>query len=64
MVERKKRVEHVPFELLEEVRERVEEGNAYKEGLAELMAINAQLLILERRAQRQKALALKRKAAR
>jgi len=64
MVERKKRVEHIPFELLEEVRERVEEGNAYKEGLAELMAINAQLLILERRAQRQKALALKRKAAR
>lgn len=64
MVERKKRVEHIPSELLEEVRERVEEGNAYKEGVAELMAINAELLILERRAKRQEELALKRKGSR
>lgn len=64
MVERKKRVEHVPAELLDEVRRRVERGNAYKNAVAELMAINAQLLIVERRARRQQELARKRKAGR
>lgn len=52
MVEGKKRVEHIPNELVDTVRQRVGEGNAYKSGVAELMAINAQLLILERRARR------------
>lgn len=53
MIDRKKRVEHIPSELVEAVRRRVEEGNAYKSGVAELMAINAQLLLLERRARKQ-----------
>jgi hypothetical protein len=53
MVERKKRVEHIPNELVEQVQRRVEQGKAYKNGVAELMAINAQLLILERRARKQ-----------
>jgi hypothetical protein len=55
MVDRKKRVEHIPEELLEAVRSRLEEGNAYKSAVAELMAINAQLLIYRRRARKQQA---------
>ena len=55
MVERKKRVAHIPTELVDTVRARVEQGNAYKRGVAELLAINAQLLILERRARTQQA---------
>jgi hypothetical protein len=57
-------VEHVPNELLGDVRRRVEEGNAYKSGVAELMAINAQILILERRARKQQEAAAKKRAAR
>jgi Family of unknown function (DUF6788) len=60
MVEGNKRVEHVPKELVEPVQRRVAEGKAYKSGVAELMAINAQLLILEHRARRQDALRQKR----
>jgi len=64
MVDRKKRVEHIPEELLDAVRARLEAGNAYKGVVAELMAINAQLLIFERRAHRQQAAASRKKAAR
>lgn len=64
MVERSKRVEHIPNELVDAVRRRVEEGKAYKSGVAELMAINAQLLILERRARKQQQAAGKRRAPR
>lgn len=64
MVDGKKRVEHIPAELVDEVRRRVEEGNAYKGGVAELMAVNAQLLILERRARKQQEAAAKKRAAR
>jgi len=64
MVDGKKRVEHVPDELVGDVRRRVEEGNAYKSGVAELMAINAQILILERRARKQQAAEAKKRAAR
>jgi hypothetical protein len=64
MVDRKKRVEHIPDELLDAVRRRLEEGNAYKSGVAELMAVNAQLLILERRARKQQEAAAKRRAVR
>jgi len=53
MVDAKRHVEHVPAELLDEVRQRVQEGNAYKSDVAELMAINAQLLLLGRRARKQ-----------
>lgn len=64
MVDRQKRVEHVPDELLGAVRGRLAEGNAYKSGVAELMAINAQILILKRRARKQEEAAAKRRAAR
>jgi hypothetical protein len=64
MVDRKKRVEHIPDELVSAVRRRVEQGNAYKSGVAELMAINAQILILERRARKQQEALAKKRAAR
>lgn len=64
MVDRKKRVEHIPDELVSAVRRRVEQGNAYKNGVAELMAINAQILILERRARKQQEIAAKKRAVR
>jgi hypothetical protein len=64
MVDGKKRVEHIPAELLDVVRRRVEEGNAYKSKVAELMALNAQLLILGRRARKQQEAVGKRRARR
>jgi len=64
MVDGKKRVEHVPNELLEAVRARLEEGNSYKSEVAELMAINAQLLLLGRRARKLEEAAASKKAAR
>jgi len=60
MVEGKKTVEYVPAELLEEVRVHVHEGNSYKSEVAELMAINAQLLFLARRVAKQQQAAAKR----
>lgn len=50
MVDGAKRVVHVPSEAVEVVRRRVEDGNAFKSGVAELMAINAQLMVLARQA--------------
>jgi hypothetical protein len=63
MADGQKRVEHVPNELLDIVRARVEEGNAYKGEVAELMTTNAQLLLLGRRARKQEEAAAKRRAA-
>lgn len=48
MVEGRKRVVHVPTESVEAVRARVDTGNAFKRGLAEVLAINAQLMVLDR----------------
>lgn len=48
MVERRKRVVHVPSEEVEAVQRRVERGNQFKSDAAELLAINAQLMVLER----------------
>ena len=64
MVDGRKRVEHVPDELVGAVRRRLEQGNAYKNGVAELMAINAQILILKRRARKQQEAAAKKRTAR
>ena len=55
MVDRTKRVAHIPTAVVDTVRARVDAGNAYKRAVAELLAINAQLLILERRARTQHA---------
>ncbi len=64
MVEGKKRVEHIPQELLAGVERRLAEGNAYKRGVAELMAINTQILILGRRARKQQQAAARRRPLR
>lgn len=50
MAEGRKRVVHVPTETVDAVRARVETGNAFKSGVAELLAINAQLMVLDRQA--------------
>jgi hypothetical protein len=51
------RVVHIPHADVDEVRHRVEAGNAFKAAVAELLATNAQLMVLERpaRARRPKA---------
>lgn len=49
MVHGKKRVERVPDEWIESVRERVEAGREFKEAVAEIFAANAQLLALWRK---------------
>ena len=53
MVAGRKRVERIPAEWANEVRRRVEAGRAFREAVAEVFALNAELLVLERR-QRQK----------
>jgi hypothetical protein len=49
MVQGKKRVERIPDEWVEVVRQRVEAGRKFKEAVAEIFAANAQLLALWRR---------------
>jgi len=49
----RKRVERIPAAWVDEVRRRVEAGRALHEAVAEVFALNAELLVLERR-QRQK----------
>lgn len=48
MADGRKRVVHVPSDVVEEVRARVETGNAFKSAVAEVLAINAQLMVLDR----------------
>jgi len=43
-----KRVVHVPGDAVDAVRRRVDAGNAFKSGVAEVLAINAQLMVLDR----------------
>ena len=64
MVDSKKRVEHIPNELVDAVQKRVAQGKAYKSGVAELMAINAQLLVFERRASKLREAERKRRVGR
>lgn len=64
MAEGKKRVDYVSHDMVEEVRRGVEEGNAYKQGVAELMAVNAQILWLERRERKRREADEKRGARR
>ena len=54
-----KRVVHVPSDAVEAVRRRVDEGNAYKSAVAEVLAINAQVMVLDRQARRRAAVAKK-----
>lgn len=45
----KKRVEHIPRDWVEAVRQRVAAGRAYKDAVAEVFAANAELLVLWRK---------------
>lgn len=49
MVAGRKRVERIPAAWAEEVRRRVDAGRAFREAVAEVFALNAELLVLERR---------------
>ncbi len=48
MVGGKKRVERMPDAWVQDVRRRVEAGREFKQAVAEVLAANAQLLVLER----------------
>lgn len=52
MVEGKKRVEHIPEDWVEGVRQRVQAGRKFKEAVAQIWTINAELLVLWRKQQR------------
>lgn len=49
MVDGKKRVQHIPKHLVEEVHQRVEAGRKYQDAVREVLAANAQLLVLARK---------------
>jgi hypothetical protein len=49
MVQGKKRVQHIPKEWVEEVRRRVRAGREFQDAVREVLAANAQLLVLERK---------------
>lgn len=49
MVQGTKRVEHIPADWVAAVRPQVDRGRKFKEEVAELFAVNAQLLVLERK---------------
>lgn len=49
MVDGQKRVERIPADWVAEVRRRVEAGRAFKAAVAEVLAANAELLVLWRR---------------
>ena len=49
MVQGKKRVQHIPKDWVEEVRRRVKEGREFQDAVREVLAANAQLLVLERK---------------
>lgn len=48
MMDGKKRVERIPREWVDEVRERVQAGREFQDAVREVLAANAQLLVLER----------------
>ena len=54
MVDGKKRVESIPKEWVDQILPLVERGREYKDAVAEVFAINAQLLVLFRKARRKK----------
>lgn len=49
MLDGKKRVESIPSDWIDTVRPAVDAGRFFKEAVAELFAINAQLLVLDRK---------------
>jgi hypothetical protein len=55
MIDGKKHVESMPAEWIEAVRPAAEAGRGFKDAIAELFAINAQLLVLARQQRRRHA---------
>jgi hypothetical protein len=49
MVQGEKRVQHIPKDWVEEVRRRVQAGRELQDAVREVLAANAQLLVLERK---------------
>lgn len=54
MVQGKKRVQHIPKDWVEEVRRRVQAGREFQDAVREVLAANAQLLVLERKKPKKK----------
>ncbi len=54
MVQGKKRVQHIPKDWVEEVRRRVQAGREFQDAVREVLAANAQLLVLERKKLKEK----------
>jgi hypothetical protein len=52
MVNGKKHVQHIPKDWVEDVRRRVEAGREFQDAVREVLAANAQLLVLARRQRR------------
>jgi len=52
MVRGKKHVQHIPKDWVEDVRRRVQGGRQFQDALREVLAANAQLLMLARRQRR------------
>ena len=52
MVQGKKRVQHIPKHWVEEVRRRVQAGREFQDAVREVLAANAQLLVLARQEQK------------
>jgi Family of unknown function (DUF6788) len=54
MVQGRKQVQHIPREWVEEVRRRVQAGREFQEAVREVLAANAQLLVLARKQEKQR----------
>jgi len=54
MVKGQRRVERIPRDWVEEVGRRVEAGREFQEAVREVLAANAQLLVLARQARKKK----------
>lgn len=54
MVQARKRTLHIPKDLVEEVRQRVEAGRAFHDAVRQILAANAELLALARQHRRKK----------
>ena len=54
MVQGKKRVQHIPKEWVEEVERRVAAGREFQDAVREVLAANAQLLVLARQQEKKR----------